>query len=107
VASWRYFLIDLFFDCFRDGSDSFLESILLKEACMGILRDRMVEEMKLRNLRGTRRLCDTGPKPAATGLSKFHLTPPLEAGPIKWGFQRGCSPPFGRERGSNPARELN
>jgi len=45
----RYFLIDLSFDCFPHGSDSFLESISLKEASMGILRDRMVEEMKLRN----------------------------------------------------------
>ena len=36
-------------------SDSFLESISLKEASMGILRDRMIEEMKLRNFHRRRR----------------------------------------------------
>ena len=42
-------LIDLFFDSFPECSDSLRESNSLKEAFMGILRDRMIEEMKLRN----------------------------------------------------------
>ena len=39
----------------------------------------------------------------------FHLTPPLEAGTTKWGFQRGRASPlryFNWRRGQNPAREV-
>ncbi len=44
-----YFLIDLFFDALPECGGSLRESNLFKEAFMGILRDRMIEEMKLRN----------------------------------------------------------
>jgi integrase/recombinase XerD len=43
------FLIDLFFDSLCERSDSLRESNSFKEAFMGVLRERMIEEMKLRN----------------------------------------------------------
>jgi len=43
------FLIELFFDSVWERSDSLHESISFKEAFMRVLRDRMIEEMKLRN----------------------------------------------------------
>jgi integrase/recombinase XerD len=38
-----------FFDGVSYRSDSLSENFSLKEAVMGVLRDRMIEEMKLRN----------------------------------------------------------
>src|SRR4029450_12294601 len=49
ISTRNSFIIDLFFDSVSEGSDSLRELNLLKEAIMGILRDRMIEEMKLRN----------------------------------------------------------
>jgi hypothetical protein len=49
VCHPQFFVIDLFFDSVPERSDSLGESNSLKEAIMGVLRDRMIEEMKLRN----------------------------------------------------------
>jgi hypothetical protein len=44
-----FFIVDLFYDSVPERGDSLRESSSRKEAIMGILRDRMIEEMENRD----------------------------------------------------------
>jgi phosphopantetheinyl transferase (holo-ACP synthase) len=72
-------------------SDSLSENFSLKEAVMGALRDRMIEEMKLRNFSAATQKTYVY---AATRLAKYYRTAHCQTGTLMWVSDLAVSPPW-------------